>query len=84
MLDCHGPGKAVSAGPLQVVFFQQDCARVVLKRRRRIARRARPLIIAIVTSYSKQLDKRSSGIDKIKSQEPMPHTAGGNETYVGN
>ena len=32
MLDSQGPGKAVSEGPEQVVFFQHDCARLMVKR----------------------------------------------------
>lgn len=38
MYDCHGPGKEGSVGPVQVVFFQQDCAQVRVKREIKINR----------------------------------------------
>ncbi len=51
MLDSQEPGKAVSRGPLQVVFFQQVCATAVLaKKRNALVRETKPLI-AILKRY---------------------------------
>jgi hypothetical protein len=51
MLDSQEPGKAVSIGPVQVVFFQQVCARAVLaKKKNALVREMKPLI-AILRRY---------------------------------
>lgn len=53
MFDSQGPGKAVSRGPLQVVFFQQSWATTVPMRRTNALFRESKFMIAIMKCYSR-------------------------------